>query len=115
MDEVRDTRYYIPYRLAVYGLRRGEICAITALDISDANILTVNKDKVYNSEKKWVIKPYPKTTDSQRTIYIDDGLRFLRENVLTNKKSPENRIKPRILGLFLAVPAVGPEPTTDTL
>ena len=51
MDEVRDTRYYIPYRLAVYGLRRGEIRAITALDISDANILTVNKDKVYNGEK----------------------------------------------------------------
>ena len=51
LDEVRDTRYYIPYRLAVYGLRRGEICAITALDISDANILTIDKDKVYNGEK----------------------------------------------------------------
>lgn len=74
LDEVKDTRYYIPYRLAVYGLRRGEICAITALDISDDNILTINKDKVYNGEKKWVIKPYPKTTDSQRTIYIDNEL-----------------------------------------
>lgn len=74
LDAVKNTRYSVPYRLACYGLRRSEICALTTDDLSDSNILTINKAKVLNEAKQWVIKPYPKTTESQRSFYIDDEL-----------------------------------------
>lgn len=74
LNYVKGTRYYIPYKLAVYGLRRGEICAITADDLSEDNILTINKDLVYTKDKKWVIKNFPKTTESERKICIDQEL-----------------------------------------
>lgn len=74
IDAVKHTRYNVPYRLAIYGLRRSEICALTLADLSSDNILTVDKAKVLNDEKQWVIKLYPKTTESQRSFYIDDEL-----------------------------------------
>ena len=71
LEYVSGTEYEIAYRLGVYGMRRGEICAITAADL-DGNMLKINKSKVLNENNTWVIKPLPKTTDSQREIYIDD-------------------------------------------
>ena len=73
LEEVKGTEYELPYRLGVYGLRRGEICAITSGDVK-GNILTINKSKVLDDSGKWIIKPIPKTTDSQREIYIDSDL-----------------------------------------
>lgn len=74
LDHVKGTRYYIPYRLACYGLRRGEICAIEGTDISDANILSIKRVKCQDEGNTWVIKPYPKNYSSMRDIYIDDEL-----------------------------------------
>jgi len=71
LDTVSGSEYEIAYRLGVYGMRRGEICAITAADL-DGNMLKINKSKVLNENNTWVIKPLPKTTESQREIYIDD-------------------------------------------
>lgn len=71
LEYVSGTEYEIAYRLGVYGMRRGEICAITAVDL-DGNMLKINKSKVLNENNTWVIKPLPKTTESQREIYIDD-------------------------------------------
>lgn len=80
LTEVSGTDYEIPYRLGVYGMRRGEICAITAADL-DGNILSINKSKVLNDKNEWVIKLFPKTTDSERQIYIDDHLaELIREH-----------------------------------
>ena len=62
-------RYYIPIALACYGLRRGEICALEPDDIKN-NIVYINKDKVYNSDKEWIIKQMPKTEKSVRAIPI---------------------------------------------
>lgn len=73
LEYVTGTEYEIAYRLGVYGMRRGEICAITSKDIS-GNMLFINKSKVLDENNRWVIKPIPKTTDSQREIYIDDYL-----------------------------------------
>ena len=73
LDEVAGTEYEIPIRLGCYGLRRGEVCAITAEDL-EGNTLHINKSKVLNDKNEWVIKPFPKTTESQRSIYIDDYL-----------------------------------------
>ncbi len=63
----------IAVRLACLGLRRGEICALTLDDLSDDNVLTINKDMVLDENKKWVIKP-PKTPDSTRAITLPDYL-----------------------------------------
>lgn len=74
IDAVAGTRYEIPYRLAIFGLRRGEICAITSADL-DGNALTINKTKVFDpNQKAYIIRDIPKTTESIRTVYIDDVL-----------------------------------------
>lgn len=73
LDAVAGTRYEIPYRLACYGMRRGEICAITSDDLTE-NLLTINKAKVQSASGTWYIRLMPKTFESNRTIYIDDGL-----------------------------------------
>ena len=73
LEEVKDTKYEIAYKLGCYGLRRGEICALTDADI-DGNMLSITKSKVLDDDMNWVIKPIPKTTGSIRTIYIDDRL-----------------------------------------
>lgn len=76
----KGTRYEIPILLAIYGLRRSEICALTPEDI-DGNILTINKAKVQDSDGKWVIKNFTKTEESTRQIYIPDELvEKIREN-----------------------------------
>lgn len=76
LAEVAGTEYEIPYRLGIYGMRRGEICAITSADLK-GNMLRINKSKVLADNNQWVIKPFPKTTESEREIYIDDHLAAL--------------------------------------
>jgi integrase len=73
LDAVTGTPFEIPYRLGCYGLRRGEICALDLSDL-DGNFISITKSKIRNEEGDWVIKPIPKTTGSQRVIYIDDEL-----------------------------------------
>lgn len=73
LSEVKGTEYEIAYRLGCYGMRRGEICALDPSDL-DGNMLNISKSKVLNDKNTWIIKPIPKTTGSQRTIYIDDEL-----------------------------------------
>lgn len=73
LDEVKGTDYEIAYRLGCYGLRRGEICALDSSDLK-GNMLSITKSKVMDENGNWIIKPIPKTTSSQRTIYIDDRL-----------------------------------------
>lgn len=74
LNAVKDTRYFVPYRLACYGLRRSEVCALQLSDLSDDNHITINKAKVQDTNNKWIIKPYTKTTGSQRVIQIDEEL-----------------------------------------
>ena len=71
----KDTPYEVPLRLACYGLRRSEICALTMDDL-DGNLLSISKAKVLGDNQEWHIKT-TKTTSSTRTIYIDDDLRDL--------------------------------------
>lgn len=63
-------KYYVPLCLAVMGLRRSEIGALTVKDLSEDNTITINKAKVINSDKKWVIQPYTKTEKSNRIIPV---------------------------------------------
>ena len=64
----RDTRYEIPLILACYGLRRSEICALSADDL-DGDIIRIDKAKVLGEESRWVQKT-TKTVSSTREIAI---------------------------------------------
>ena len=65
-------KYYIPFKLGVLGLRRGEVCALTNDDLK-GNSLHVSKTKVYDG-KNWIIKKNPKTDKSNRIIPLSEQL-----------------------------------------
>ena len=77
LDASKGSVYHIPIQLAIMGLRRSEICALTLDDIDvENNLLTINKAKVRDDRKpnKWNDEKGPKTEYSNRSIYIPDSL-----------------------------------------
>ena len=72
LKEAEGTMFECAIGLAICGLRRSEICCITADDIHD-DIVTVNKALVENRDKEWVIKT-TKTTESTREVPIPHSL-----------------------------------------
>ena len=72
LDRAKGTPYDVPFRLACYGLRRSEICALTLADL-DGNILTVSKAVVFGEDHEWHTKG-TKTLGSTRQILLDDEL-----------------------------------------
>lgn len=76
LQEVKGTKYEVPLYLAVFGLRRSEICALTVGDLN-GNMISITKAKVPTSEGAWVIKETPKTAESNRKVYITDYVRDL--------------------------------------
>lgn len=68
LEHARGTEYEIPIILACYGMRRSEICALTLDDLT-GDTLIINKAKVINENKEWVIKT-TKTTASTREVII---------------------------------------------
>lgn len=73
LKEAEDTPYHIPIQLALYGLRRGEICALEVSDIDENNVVHITKDLVQAPNGEWVKKP-PKTPTSVRAVPIKDSL-----------------------------------------
>ena len=67
--EIKGTPFEVPILLSSMGLRRSEICAAQIEDLSEDNILTINKALVENENKEWVVKT-TKTTDSTRTVVL---------------------------------------------
>ena len=56
--------------LAAFGsMRRGEICALLPSDFS-GNRVRVSKSMVLDKDDFWVIKPTPKTDESNRTVIL---------------------------------------------
>lgn len=72
LGEVKGTKYEVPFVLASLGLRRSEICALTAADLN-GNILTINKAIVEDEKGEWHIKT-TKTKESTRTIVIPERI-----------------------------------------
>ena len=68
LDYAKGTKYETAIILACYGLRRSEICALEPKDI-DGDVVTIDKAKVQNEKKEWVVKT-TKTTASTRKIII---------------------------------------------
>jgi len=54
---------------AMCGIRRGEMCAFEYSDLKDG-IIHINKDMVKDRYGKWIIKPRPKTDDSDRYVIL---------------------------------------------
>lgn len=82
--------FYVPICLACYGLRRSEIIALTIDDLNENNLLTVNKALVENEKNEWIVKK-PKTTLSERSIYIDNDVAdMIRQQGYIYKGSPQS-------------------------
>jgi integrase len=69
LDYAAGTRYEVPLWLATYGFRRSEIGALLTSDLSKDNIITVNKAKVLDKNRQWVIKT-TKTAQSIRKMKV---------------------------------------------
>lgn len=87
LEYSKGSRYEIPLWLAVYGLRRSEVCALTTQDLDEHNIITVNKAKVRDSEGHWHIKT-TKTVQSTRKVMVSqelsDMIRALPDGLIYN-------------------------------
>lgn len=67
------SRLEIPIELAIYGLRRGEICALQLSDLSSDNVIHVHAAIAYDEKGKTHVKA-PKTYNSDRYVPISDSL-----------------------------------------
>ena len=80
IDLSEETPYDIALLLASYGLRIGEIIALTLSDVEDG-IIKINKSAAYVNHKR-VIKP-PKTFESNRTIKVPQ---FITDKIKKEKR-----------------------------
>lgn len=89
LDYFKGTQMELVIRLATLGLRRGEICALQPADL-DGHYLHISRDKVMDSNGKWIIKDTPKTSASNRTIYVTDRIVELINTVGIYNRNPQN-------------------------
>lgn len=68
MAHFKGTRYEAAIALSALGMRRSEICAVTAADL-DGDTLTIDKALVQDDSGNWVTKA-TKTASSTRTIIL---------------------------------------------
>lgn len=69
----KGTRYEIPLALAIFGLRCGEVCAVRAEDISDDNVLHVQRSIAIDDDG-FLHEKAPKERASDRYIVIPASL-----------------------------------------
>lgn len=89
---VEGTRYEIPFSLAMFGLRRSEICALTPSDLDDnTNVIHINKAMVQDKNNQWHIRHMTKTDTSVRDVYIPDKLAdMIRERNVVYEGHPHS-------------------------
>ena len=73
LDASKGTPYHIPFQLAVLGMRRSEISAVSINDLQ-GNVLTVNKARIYDEDNHIITRDNTKTEESTREIYLPDEL-----------------------------------------
>lgn len=73
LEASKGSPYHIGFQLAVLGMRRSEIAAITIDDLH-GNILAINKDRIYDEENHLMTRDNTKTEESTREIYLPDEL-----------------------------------------
>lgn len=76
LDEVENTKYYIPYIIALHtGMRLGEILALTWDDIDfNTNRIYINKTLIVHNKNQLSLST-PKTQSSNRNILITQQLK----------------------------------------
>ena len=73
LDASKDSPYHIGFQLAVLGMRRSEIAAATIDDLH-GNLLSINKDRIYDEQNHLVTRDNTKTEESTREIFLPDAL-----------------------------------------
>lgn len=82
--------YYIPLQLACYGLRRGEICALTDEDI-EGNSVIIRKSKIQDENYMWVIKQSPKSKAGFRKVIVNtEIIEYIKKNGYAYCGCPDN-------------------------
>lgn len=95
-EYAKGTDMEVPLGLAVRGLRRSEIAALTPDDViktENGYAVNVNKALVLNANKEWVIKT-TKTTFSNRTVIISEEMAHIIEKqgyILKKKPNEMNK------------------------
>lgn len=74
LEYAKGSKHSVFLQLAVLGVRRGEIAALTPADLNSYNVLTINKDMIKSEGIGYEIKEIPKTSASNRRILIPSGL-----------------------------------------
>lgn len=74
LEYAKGSKHSVFLQLAVLGVRRGEIAALTPADLDGSNVLTINKDMIKSEGIGYEIKEIPKTSASNRRILIPSGL-----------------------------------------
>jgi integrase len=67
----------VPFQLAILGLRRGEICALTLSDLSQDDVLHVHRSAVLEDGGGVVVNEIPKNTTSDRYVALSPDLAAL--------------------------------------
>lgn len=73
LEYAKGSEFSIALQLATLGLRRGEVVALTIEDLSEDNVLTINKDMVVDKNNRLITKS-TKTEASNRRIAIPSAL-----------------------------------------
>jgi len=75
LEDARDNgfgeKYILPIMLGCYGMRLGEVAALTDEDIDVENrLITINKAMVLDEDNNLIVKPTAKTEKSNRVIQV---------------------------------------------
>lgn len=90
LTSLKGTKYEAVFRLEMYGLRRSEVCALTIDDLSDDDIISINKSIVLTKDNKWIVKNTTKTSKSNRFVRISHDLaELIRSQGYVYNGSPE--------------------------
>jgi len=88
LQAARGTRLEVPLGLAMMGLRRSEICALSVTDLDRDDILHIHRAAVYGPEL--VIKDTTKTASSDRYIKIPHQLaQMIRKQGYVTEMTPK--------------------------
>ena len=89
LEASKGSGYHIGFQLAVFGMRRAEISAAQISDIH-GNLLTINKDRIYDEENHIMTRDNTKTEESTREIYLPDKLidEIKKTGVIYDKTPP---------------------------
>lgn len=95
LAEVKGTEYSVAFQLATWGVREGEICALSMDDL-DGNKLHIHRTITLDTKNKRVIKDAPKTDESNRILPLPPKLaEEIREQGFIYDKAP-NRLNKKI-------------------